>query len=290
MDVGDRRRRRRIAEGAPGLGLEPPDLGDHVAQVLVVDAADAAQQRKVPPGERRQVLDERLHRRIEAVALLELKGQALGERARKHAGRLEGLHAQEHALDALDVGAEPFGDFGQSSRRNIRPRPARRSAPRRSCVRPDREAGSRPDARDGREATRSRRHKPRGLGPRRRHGRRRRPSRPCALKAVGRGGLERRRGAVRIEGVVDLGAEIGGKAARVRLQRLARPIARFGAALRQSRRLGGSACSRLGSSRSSARSSSGLLANSFSMNWVSSRFGICSSLIACRSCGVRTIA
>ena len=30
----------------------------------------------------------------------------------------------------------------------------------------------------------------------------------------------------------------------------------------------------------SARLSSGLLANSFSMNWVSSKFGICKSLIA----------
>ena len=70
------------------------------------------------------------------------------------------------------------------------------------------------------------------------------------------------------------------------------PNRRVPALLRRSLRLGldARACSRLASSRSSARSSSGLLANSFSMNCVSSRFGICNSLIACRSCGVRTIA
>ena len=89
MDVGDRRRGRRIAESAPRLGLEAPDLGDHVAQVLVVDAAGAAQQRKVALGERRQVLDQGLHRRVETVALLELEREAFGERAGEHPGRLE---------------------------------------------------------------------------------------------------------------------------------------------------------------------------------------------------------
>ena len=57
---------------------------------------------QVAPGERGQVVDQRLHRRIEAVALLELQRQAFGELAREHAGRLEGLHAQEHALDPLE--------------------------------------------------------------------------------------------------------------------------------------------------------------------------------------------
>ena len=47
-------------------------------------------------------------------------------------------------------------------------------------------------------------------------------------QAVGRRGFDRRRGAVRIEGVVDLGAEIGGEAGRVRLQRLSRPVAGLG--------------------------------------------------------------
>ena len=114
------------------------------------------------------------------------------------------------------------------------------------------------------------------------------------IQGVGRGGLDRRRGAIRIEGVLDLGAEIGGKMARVRLQRLPRPIAGFGPCFGKAFALRLDLLEadllELASSRSSARSSSGLLANSFSMNCVSSRFGICNSLIACRSCGVRTIA
>ena len=46
-------------------------------------------------------------------------------------------------------------------------------------------------------------------------------------QVVGPGGLDRRRGAVRIEGVFGLGAKIGGKMACVRLQRPGRPIAGF---------------------------------------------------------------
>src|SRR6185312_8522708 len=98
-------------EGAPGLRLEPADFRDHVAEIVVVDAADAAQMRQVPPGEGGKILDERLHRRIEAVAFLELESNALGKRAREHPGRLEGLHASEPSLDLLDRSAQPLGDL-----------------------------------------------------------------------------------------------------------------------------------------------------------------------------------
>ena len=47
-------------------------------------------------------------------------------------------------------------------------------------------------------------------------------------QVVGWSGLGRRRASIRVEGVVDLGAEVGGKGGGVRLQRLSRPIARFG--------------------------------------------------------------
>ncbi len=69
IDVGNRGRAGRVAEGAAGLRFEAPDLGDHVGEVLVVDAADLAQQGKVASRQRRQIGDHRLHRRIEAVAL-----------------------------------------------------------------------------------------------------------------------------------------------------------------------------------------------------------------------------
>ena len=47
-------------------------------------------------------------------------------------------------------------------------------------------------------------------------------------QAVGRRGWGRRRGSVRVKGVIDFRSEIGGEMAYVRLQRLSRPIARFG--------------------------------------------------------------
>ena len=52
-------------------------------------------------------------------------------------------------------------------------------------------------------------------------------------QVVGRSGLGRGRASIRVEGVVDLGAEVGGKGGGVRLQRLFRPIARFGRRFRE---------------------------------------------------------
>ncbi len=101
IDVGNRRRADRVAEGAAGLRLEAPNFGDHVGEVLVVDAADLAQQGKIAPRQRRQVGDHRLHGRIEAVALAQLQREALGEVAREHARRLERVHLDEHGLDGV---------------------------------------------------------------------------------------------------------------------------------------------------------------------------------------------
>ena len=226
MDIRNRRRGRRIAESAPRLGLEAPDLGDHVAQVLVVDAAGAAQQRKVALGERRQVLDQGLHRRVETVALLELEREAFGERAREHPGRLEALHAHEHALDALGGGAEPLGDLGD-----------RTDEISRFVQGVDQRGADEALGRVGEED--------RGLALEmvaKGHGfgdiglevgglagvRADAEARPgVGAQAFVRDGFDRRGGAVRIEGVVDLGAEIGGESRRVGLQRLSRPVARL---------------------------------------------------------------
>ena len=68
----------RVAERPARLRFEPPDFGDHVAEILVIDAAEPAQQEKVAPRQRRKVLDEDLHGRIEAVAFAQLQRQALG--------------------------------------------------------------------------------------------------------------------------------------------------------------------------------------------------------------------
>jgi hypothetical protein len=92
-------------------GIERADFGNHLAQVLVVDAAQALQRGEVAPRQELEIVEQRRYRRIEAVALLELEGEALGQRARGHAGGIERLKHAEHALDARPLDAEAFGDF-----------------------------------------------------------------------------------------------------------------------------------------------------------------------------------
>ncbi len=56
------------------------------------------------------MLHQRLHRRIEAVAILELDGKTFGEIARAHAGRIERLQDGEHGLDVGARRAQLGGD------------------------------------------------------------------------------------------------------------------------------------------------------------------------------------
>ncbi len=105
--VGHDRLHQCRAEGEARLGIERADLGDHLGEVLVADAAEAAQRRKIALGQQIEAADQRLHRGVEAVALLELDGEALGEIARAHARRIEGLQDGKHRLD-LGGGAPSF--------------------------------------------------------------------------------------------------------------------------------------------------------------------------------------
>jgi hypothetical protein len=55
--------------GAPRLGIELADFGDHVGEIRVIDAAQAAQRRKIAPRHQIEMHNERLHRGVEAVLL-----------------------------------------------------------------------------------------------------------------------------------------------------------------------------------------------------------------------------
>ena len=57
------------------------------------------------------MVEEETHRRIEPVALGELKRETLFEAARADAGRLESLQHAEHRHHVLDIGTEPDGDI-----------------------------------------------------------------------------------------------------------------------------------------------------------------------------------
>ena len=78
-----------------------------------LDAADPAQRRKVAPGQQIEMRDQRLHGGIEAVALLELDGEAFGEIARAHARRVEPLQDGEHRFDLGQRRAELLADLRQ---------------------------------------------------------------------------------------------------------------------------------------------------------------------------------
>ena len=92
----------------PGFGLSRRISRDHVGEILVADAADFSQRRKFAPGQQIEMSDQRLHRRIETIALPELDRQAFVEIARAHAGRFEALHDGEHRFDFRQWRAELF--------------------------------------------------------------------------------------------------------------------------------------------------------------------------------------
>ena len=87
------------AESEAGLRIEVADFRDHVGEILIADAADAPQACQVALGQQIEAADQRGHRRIEAVLLLELDRQAFGEIARAHARGIEALHDVQHRLD-----------------------------------------------------------------------------------------------------------------------------------------------------------------------------------------------
>jgi hypothetical protein len=108
--VRDDRLHQRGSEGEPGLRVELADLGDHVAQVFLAHAAELAQGGEIAPGQKVEMRDERLHRGIEAVALLELKREAFVEIARADPRRIETLQDRQHGFDLGLRGTQPLSD------------------------------------------------------------------------------------------------------------------------------------------------------------------------------------
>jgi hypothetical protein len=88
------------------FGVERADLGDHPLDVLDVDAAHADQPRHVAPREDVEIVEQRLHRRIEAILLAELDREAFLQRPGEDARRIEPLEPCEHALHPLDRAGE----------------------------------------------------------------------------------------------------------------------------------------------------------------------------------------
>ena len=76
-------------------------------------ASPSPQPPPLAPFQKIEVLDQPAHRRVEPVALGQLQGQALGQIARPHPGRLAALHQRQRRLHLLRRGAEAGGNLGQ---------------------------------------------------------------------------------------------------------------------------------------------------------------------------------
>ena len=89
----------------PGFGLSARNLGEHLGEVVLVDAAEPQERRVVAARDQFEIGEQRRHRRVEAVALAELDGEAFGEIARADAGRLEALDDGERRARRASSGA-----------------------------------------------------------------------------------------------------------------------------------------------------------------------------------------
>ena len=90
-NVGHNLLHDRRTEGEAGLRIEPPDLGNHIGEIFVADAANHLQGSEVAPGDQIEPANQGGHRGIVTIPLLELQREALGKIARADAGRIERL-------------------------------------------------------------------------------------------------------------------------------------------------------------------------------------------------------
>ena len=175
----------------PGLGLSR-----RISAIMSVRSSSSTPQSGAAPAKSRRATssrcaDQRLHRGIEAVALLELDRQAFAQIARAHAGRIEGLQDREHRFDLGQRRAELLGDRCKIAGEIAGLIDQIDQVLRRSCGGPDRRSpaqAARPD--DRRASSRpTRRLRDCSRRPRGRRSRRRPiPNRRRARSAAGRGG------------------------------------------------------------------------------------------------------
>ena len=98
---------------SPGFGLSRFSSAIMSRRSSSDDARDALQRDEIVGGEEMQIVDQGRHRRIAAVAVLQLERQAFAQVAGEHAARLEALQHAKRLLDQLDRRAQPLGDVRQ---------------------------------------------------------------------------------------------------------------------------------------------------------------------------------
>ena len=99
-------------KASPGLGLSWRISAIMSPQVFLAHAAELAQGRQIAPGQQIEMRDERLHRGIEAIALLELEGEAFVEIASADPGGSKPAGSPAR-LRPRSAGTQPLGDDGE---------------------------------------------------------------------------------------------------------------------------------------------------------------------------------
>jgi hypothetical protein len=89
------------------LGVEPPQLGHHLGEVLGVHLAGRHQAAHVAPGQQVEVVEQALHAGVPSAQLAQLDLQAFAQVPAEHAHRLEALHRLAHALHRRRLAAQP---------------------------------------------------------------------------------------------------------------------------------------------------------------------------------------
>ena len=107
-DIGCHRLRRRRAENQTRLGIEAAQLGNHVGEIFLVDAAGLAQLAEFALGEKVEVIDQCRHRRVEPILFAQLQAQAFREIARADADGIEAMNQFKRNLAALEGQAKPL--------------------------------------------------------------------------------------------------------------------------------------------------------------------------------------
>ncbi len=110
-DIRDHRLGGRHVEAGRRFRIKRAQIGDHVAEVFLIDAADLAQLGKLTGREQVEIVEQGLHRRIKPVAINQLQTQALGQVAGEDAGRIEPLQLHQHRIDHIRAAAELFAQL-----------------------------------------------------------------------------------------------------------------------------------------------------------------------------------
>src|SRR5438477_286187 len=90
---------------------ESADFRDHVGNIGNLQGAQGRERSKIAFGHQIEARKQQLHRRVQAIALLQLQREAFDEIARQHAGGVEALQDRKSGFAVFARGSETLRQF-----------------------------------------------------------------------------------------------------------------------------------------------------------------------------------